>query len=42
MAEEAVAQARALVRALDQAGDVGDDELVPGHHRDAQVGGAAW
>jgi hypothetical protein len=35
MAEEAVAEARAFMRALDQAGDVGEDEFlgrVQAHH----------
>ena len=38
MAEEAVAQAGALVRALDQAGDVGQHELLVADIDDAEVG----
>src|SRR5262249_43431995 len=39
MAEEPVADARTLVRALDQAGDVGEHELLTLVADDAEIGG---
>ena len=38
MAEEAVADADAFMRAFDQAGNVGDDEFAPVDARDAEAG----
>ena len=38
MAEETVAEARALMRALDQAGNVGEHELAPVDAHDAEAG----
>ena len=38
MAEEAVAEPRALVRPRDQARDVGEDEFAPGDAHDAEPG----
>ena len=38
MAEEAVAEARAFVRALDQAGNVGEHEVDAADAHDAEVG----
>ena len=38
MAEEAVAEPGALVRALDQAGNVGQHELAPVHRHHAEAG----
>ena len=42
MAEEAVAEAGALVRALDQAGNVGEHELGLVDADDAELRDAAW